>query len=208
MTQAWVWAAWALALWEATHRFRLVRRLVREVLAAVTRLDLTAVALVRRLKPPRYALEGACQRRGDCCSQIVASPPRAMLRRPRVLALFVAMHRWAHNFHLRGRGPDGQLIFRCGYLQTDGKCGIYRFRPRLCRTYPVLPFFAPPKVLPGCGYRVKLRGMGHHRRLPIVEAHVGMHHPTPPRRPNATALEHEEDFRLVHVGARPASAPE
>ena len=84
-------------------------------------------------------------------------------------------------------------------MQPGGKCGIYRYRPRLCRTYPLLPFFAAPKVLPGCGYRVRRRGLGHSAKLPIVGAHVGVHHPTPPTRPHDTALEHEEDFRLVDL---------
>lgn len=172
------------------------RRLLQEVLRAFVVLDLGVQAAVRRIFPPRYELLGACQRRGACCTQIVAEPPRALLRRPRLLRAFIGLHRVLHNFHVVGRGPQGQLLFRCGFLQPGGRCGIYRFRPRLCRTYPVLPFFAPPKVLPGCGYRIKRRGLSGHAGLPVVDAHVGVLHETPPTRPHDGALEHPEDFVL------------
>ena len=184
------------------------RRVLQEVLRAFVVLDLGTQSLMRRIFPPRYELLGACQRRGACCTQIVAEPPRSLLRRPKLLAAFVGLHRLLHNFHVVGRGPQGQVLFRCGFLQPGGRCGIYRFRPRLCRTYPVLPFFAPPKVLPGCGYRVRRRGLVGSARLPVVDAHVGVLHETPPTRPDDQALEHAEDFVLVQPASKCAAAPE
>lgn len=197
MKEALPWALAGLALWELCYGLRLTRRLIREVAVLFTRLDLTVLSFWRWLRPPRYELVGGCQRRGACCTQIVADPPRRLLTRPYLLSLFVRFHKLVHNFQLVGRGPQGQLVFRCGFLGTDGRCGIYRLRPRLCRTYPLLPYFAAPKLLPGCGYRVVLRGMGQAPGLPIVQPHVAMHHPTPIRRPDDGALEHEEDFVLV-----------
>ena len=181
---------------------RATRRVLQEVLRAFVVLDLSAHALVRRLFPPRYELLGGCQRRGACCTQIVAEPPQLILRRPRLLKAFVALHRVMHNFRVVGRGPAGQLIFSCGFLQPGGKCGIYRFRPRLCRTYPLLPYFAAPKILPGCGYRVRRRGLKGNARLPVLDAHVGVLHPTPPTRKGDKALEHAEDFTLVDLSRR------
>lgn len=199
------WACAALFVWDLATGLRLCRRAFREMVVLIMRLDLAVLALWRRLRPPRYKLVGSCQRRGACCTQIIADPPQRLLRRPGLLRLFVGMHKFLHNFNLVGRGPEGQLVFSCGFVGTDGRCGIYRLRPRLCRTYPLLPYFAPPKLLPGCGYRVVLRGLGQSPRLPIVRPHVGMHHATPIRRPNDTALEHEEDFVLTEV--LPAQAP-
>ena len=199
MREVWPWALGGLGLWELGTGLRLCRRALREIAVLITRLDLSMLALWRRLRPPRYELVGSCQRRGACCTQIVADPPRAVLERPGLLKLFVGLHRLLHNFRLVGRGPEGQLVFTCGYVGTDGRCGIYRLRPRLCRTYPLLPYFEAPKLLPGCGYRTVLRGLKQSSRLPIVGAHVAMHHPTPVRRPNDGALEHAEDFMLVDV---------
>lgn len=194
---------------EIVTRLGLSKRLLREVATLFTRLDLAAVSWVRKARPPRYAIVGACQRRGACCTQIVADPPRVVKQTPVLFHAFAGFHKLLHNFSLVGRGPDGQLVFRCGFLRADGRCGIYRLRPRLCRTYPLLPFFDAPKILPGCGYRVVLRGLGAHAGLPIVEPHVGTHHPTPPTRDDDHALEHAEDFILVGppppAGAAPAT---
>lgn len=190
-------AALGLLVSELWCRFGLTRRACKEVMLLMVRLDLAAVALVRRLVPPRYELLGACQRRGACCTQIVAHVPRRLAASPRLLRIYIAMHRIVHNFHVVGRGPNEEVIFRCHFLTDGGRCGIYRYRPRLCRTYPLLPFFKAPSILPGCGYRVRRRGLNGSHRLPIVSPHVAVHHPTPPTRRNDTALEHEEDFRLV-----------
>lgn len=203
MTGASLWAAWGeplmwgLLVFELFSRFACSRLIVREFLRAFVLLDLQAVRLLQRLVKPRYELRGACQQRGACCTQIVGNPPGFMRRRPKVLAGFAHFHRLMHNFHVVGRGDGGELIFRCGYVKQDGGCGIYRWRPRLCRVYPLLPFFSPPKLLPGCGYRTALRGLKTHPRLPIVGGgHVGVHHPTPlPHK--AGVLEHPEDFVLV-----------
>lgn len=206
MSQIWPWALAGLALWEVCSGLRLCRRSFKEIVVLIVGLDLQALSLWRRLRPPRYALAGSCQRRGACCTQIIADPPRTLLNAPKLLRLFVAFHRLLHNFRLVGRGPQGQLVFSCGYVGTDGRCGIYRLRPRLCRTYPLLPYFEAPKLLPGCGYRVVLRGLGQSPRLPIVQPHVATHHPTPIRRPNDGALEHAEDFELVALEAEQEAA--
>lgn len=192
---------WALGFFwawlEIRYRGFLLKLMLREIIRGFVVLDLSAWRLLRRLKKPRYVLEGACQQRGACCTQILADPPSGIKKRRVLLQIFVWFHRWLHNFHLRARGPEGELVFRCGYLQPSGRCGIYRWRPRLCRVYPVLPFFAAPKLLPGCGYRTRLRGLRAHPKLPILGGgHVGVHHPTPLPIDDGR-LERKEDFVLV-----------
>jgi hypothetical protein len=201
------WPPWltlvvtGLLITEAIWRFALTRWVWREVLRAFVLLDLRALKLLQKVVKPRYELLGACQQRGACCTQIVANPPGYIKRRPRLLATFAWFHRMAHNFRVVGRGPDDELIFKCDFLKQDGGCGIYRWRPRLCRVYPVLPFFAPPRLLPGCGYRTKLRGLKSHPRLPVLGGgHVAVHHPTPPASTDG-ALERPEDFVLVDTHA-------
>jgi hypothetical protein len=43
------------------------------------------MALMRRLRPPRFALVGECHKCGDCCRQIVGNPP-GFVRRGRLLS--------------------------------------------------------------------------------------------------------------------------
>jgi hypothetical protein len=69
----------------------------------------------------------------------------------------------------------------CGHLRTDGRCGIYRHRPFLCRNFPVRPLFDEPSVLPGCSYAVAPRPVLEMRARPslrIVNPGVTVHHPT------------------------------
>lgn len=192
------WSLGFLWAWlEIRHRGFVLKLLVREIIRGFVVLDLSIWRLLRHIKKPRYRLEGACQKRGACCTQIIADPPRYLKQRPRLLRVFVLFHRWMHNFQLRARGPLGELVFRCGYLQPNGGCGIYRWRPRLCRVYPVLPFFTAPKLLPGCGYRTRLRGLNAHPRLPVLGGGaVGVHHPTPQPAEDGQ-LEREQDFVLI-----------
>ena len=194
----------AFVLTELLRGFALSRLAVREVLRLFVLLDLGAMRLLRRVIKPRYELLGACQQRGACCTQIVGNPPGLIRRQPKLLAAFVGFHRLLHNFYVVGRGPQGEVVFRCGHLKSDGGCGIYRWRPRLCRVYPLLPFFRPPQLLPGCGYRTAVRGLKNHPRLPVLGGgHVGVHHPTP--LPHADGeLERAEDFVYVdpHTDAR------
>jgi hypothetical protein len=124
------------------------------------------------------------------------------VKKTRLLGVFLAWHRLAHNFHLAGRGPNGQVILACGHLRADGRCGIYRWRPLLCRNYPAVPFFDPPPLLPGCGFHAVPRvvvQMKDRPSLPIVNPQVAVHHPSPPD-PQECLPEH---FELVELTARP-----
>ncbi len=159
-----------------------ILRVVWRLLALLfVEMELLAMALVRRLHPPRFVLAGGCHKRGVCCTQIVGDPPR-WIKRSLLLGAWIAMHRVLHNFHPVGSGPDGAIIFRCGHLLASGRCGIYRFRPFICRNYPVMPFYRPPPILPGCGYVAVPRVVTAMRTRPtlaVLNARVAVHHPSP-----------------------------
>jgi len=185
---------------ELMSRGILARFVWRELIRAFIILDLQALKVLQKAVPPRYVVRGGCQKRGLCCTQIVGNPPN-FVKKSVLLKLFAVYHRVVHNFSVVGRGVDDSLIFRCGHLRSDGRCGIYRYRPLICRNYPVLPFYEAPPILPGCGYRVVLRELDKatpRKSLPIVNAHVAVHHPTPPR-DHAFGEEAPEEFHLVDV---------
>jgi Fe-S-cluster containining protein len=196
------WSAWLLGLgfsalvaYEVASRLALTRRLGRGLLVLFVRFELACLTLVRQVIRPRFVLLGECHKRGVCCRQIIGDPPR-LVRETRLVQLFVGYHRVMHNFAAIGKGPDGEIIFACNHLDAEGRCGIYALRPFLCRNYPVLPFYAAPQLLPGCGFRAAPRvvaRMKNQPRLPIVNPHVAVHHPTAPRGSEALP----EHFELV-----------
>ena len=188
----------AVLAFEVLTRLRLTRLAFREIARVFVFMELGALWLVRRIYPPRYQLVGQCHMRGTCCTMIVGDPPRFVKARPLLLGLFAAYHRVMHNFRVVNRGPDGELIFHCGYLQDDGRCGIYRYRPFLCRNYPVQTWFEPPRPLPGCGFAAAPRvvtKMRSRASLPILNPTVYVHHPT--RAGGRGREELPEDFRRV-----------
>ena len=162
-------------------------------------LELAAFRLVRLVYPSRYVLKGRCGLRGACCKYILGDPPR-FIKDSRLLDVYAFYHRLFHRFTPVAKGPNGEIIFSCGHLGPDNRCGIYRYRPLLCRNYPVIPIFEPPRVLPGCGYRVAPRvvaAMHKNPRLPILNPEVAVHHPTPGEKWQGP--EPAENFHLVAI---------
>ncbi|MEO0812665.1 MAG: YkgJ family cysteine cluster protein [Myxococcota bacterium] len=141
---------------------------------------------------------------GDCCKSIVANPPRFLKRDPWV-RWFAAYHRFVHNFSPVARGENGEIIFACGHLRADNRCGIYWRRPMLCRTYPILPYYDAPQLMPQCSYQVTARvvtQMKSRPSLPILNPGVAVHHPTP----ESDEVRHE-DYQLVEMNPDQPSFP-
>ncbi len=181
---------------ELFTRGAVVRRLTREIVRLFVVFELQCLRFVRWVYPPRYVLLGGCHKCGQCCRQILGDPPD-WVKKSWVLRLFVSYHRVAHNFHAVARGPEGEVLFACGYLGDNGHCGIYRLRPFLCRNYPLIPFFEPPRPLAGCGFSVAARVVVHMQArgsLPILNPFVAVHHPTPMDRDSEAMPDH---FHLV-----------
>lgn len=181
-----------------------------ESVRALLLLDIACHRLVQKVSPPQHVLLGRCLRRGMCCRHIVGHPPAALRRRPWAMGLYLRYHALVHRFEAIARTDEGAVVFRCGHLTPAGKCGIYRYRPRVCRTYPLLPYFGAPRLLPGCGYRTTRRevaAMQPRRGLPVLNAHVSVHHPDPDHRGGAGAVEQADDFHLVDLTQAPAVTP-
>jgi hypothetical protein len=178
----------------------LIRSLGRWICRLFILFDLGIHRALRLIIRPAYEIKGSCDQRGVCCQHIIGDPPR-FVKKTWLLRLYAGFHAMWHRFHVVGRGPNDELIFACGHLQTDGRCGIYRYRPRLCRDYPLRPFFGIPKVLPGCGYRVEPRRVAKMVKRPslrVINPRVAVHHPTPPRR-DPYAMDRPEDFHWAAV---------
>jgi hypothetical protein len=201
VTDAWVALALLLGIsgFEVMTRGAIVRRLFREIARLFILMELGALKLVQLAIPPKFVLLGRCYKSGTCCKQLVADPP-SWVKRSWLVRLFVAYHRVMHNFEPIARGPNDEIIFTCRHLQSDNRCGIYAWRPLLCRNYPVLPFIDPPRPLPGCGFRVAPRvvaAMQKRSSLPIVNPVTAVHHPSPVDQSEEPLPEH---FELVDDG--------
>lgn len=189
--------AWTILIFECISRGAITRRCFRELFRFFAVLEVLCLKAVRIVLPPKYEVVGECVRCGKCCTEIVSRPPR-FIRQTKMLPVFLAFHRVMHNFSMVGEGPQGELIFRCGHLKDDGGCGIHKWRPFLCRNFPMQPWFDPPQILPYCSYQVAAREvvkMKQRKSLRIINAHVAVHHPSPD-----AGMGEAESYHLVDVG--------
>lgn len=108
---------------------------------------------------PRFIRQGACVFCGVCCRQIGINLPKSWARRPAVVRFFSRWHFLRYNFTLLGV-VDNMLVYECGYLAADNRCGIQKFKPRLCREFPSQRLFEKPDLYKGCGYHYVPRTNG------------------------------------------------
>ena len=108
------------------------------------------------IRPP-YERVGTCKRRGNCCHYILFPETHGIVKK-----LFLFWNTEIHGFYRRENMNyeyEGKkvLVMGCRYLQKDGGCSNYKFRPKVCRSWPIIEYFGFPKVLKGCGYQAKLK---------------------------------------------------
>ncbi len=114
--------------------------------------DRIAWRLLGYHRKTRYVRRGDCARTGLCCRTLGIELPESWVRRPRVVAFFQRWYALVHNFQPIGP-PQGRLLpLSCGYLRDGRTCGVYPFRPKLCREYPQVGLFGKVELHRGCGY--------------------------------------------------------
>ncbi|MDP7038656.1 MAG: YkgJ family cysteine cluster protein [Myxococcota bacterium] len=171
----------AYLLTELFTRGALFRLAWRSLMLCFTLLECAVMDGFRKVIPPKYALIGECVSCGECCKAIYGDPP-AFIKNSKLLALYIGYHQIAHNFSVRGRGPKDEVIFSCNHLQSDNRCGIYFWRPFLCRNYPLRPLYTQLNLLPLCSYQTAHREVSRMESrpgLPILNPEVSVYHPNP-----------------------------
>ncbi|MBM3197973.1 MAG: hypothetical protein FJZ58_01800 [Chlamydiae bacterium] len=132
------------------------RRTFQILLLPFLFMDLFAETIAKKIIRPPFLQEGACKRRGNCCHYILFPETKGWMR-----ILFTFWSREIHGFYPRGLTyqQEGKTIevMGCRHLRPDGSCGNYFFRPKVCRTWPIIRVFGFPKILKGCGYTFRLR---------------------------------------------------
>lgn len=116
-------------------------------------LDLYMQKIAAWIVRPPFRMEGSCHKRGNCCHYILIPEPKGALGK---LNIFVNTQ--INGFYPRYNEPheyEGNpiIVMGCRYLKKDGGCAHYKLRPAVCRKWPVIAHFGPPRILKGCGFR-------------------------------------------------------
>lgn len=144
----------------------LIARAVRRVLRELTWFLVVIMDLGRRfgqiLLRTEYKLAGGCKRRGACCQHVLLQWSPWLERFPWLAKLVLWKYTRLYSFYDRGytwEVEDGLMarVLGCHALLPDGRCGEYRLRPMVCRSFPELPLLGQPLLLKGCGYKFTRR---------------------------------------------------
>jgi len=130
-------------------------------------LDVAMQRVARWLIPPPYKQVGSCKKRGNCCHYIMIRKPKGFLG-----WIFKFWNMEINGFYLRSDQEyeyenHKVMVMGCRYLQKDGSCKHHKFRPMVCRKWPVIEAFGVPRMLKGCGFKATPRKKGD--PLPMIE---------------------------------------
>jgi Fe-S-cluster containining protein len=102
----------------------------------------------------QWKLEGKCRKCGKCCKEIHMKVEPHLIGNRFTRELVIRWISWLFNFYLIRIDYDRDyLVFSCRSINPDGTCGDYRWRPSVCRNYPLVDYFDEPALLEGCGFR-------------------------------------------------------
>ncbi len=101
---------------------------------------------------------GKCNQCGKCCRHVYLRDGGRLVSNFQDYLELIQSNAKYKQFKVKGTNPSGGLYFSCVHVKKDNKCGAYKTRPLLCRTYPTLTMLyhgAKPKH--DCGFYFRNR---------------------------------------------------
>lgn len=98
-----------------------------------------------------YIKQGACRKCGICCKVLAIEYPRFFDKIPGLTCATIKWHEFRYGFTYLN-SDENYFLYTCNFTRPDGRCGIYRFRPRLCREYPKMGIYGRPPSHMTCGF--------------------------------------------------------
>ena len=135
----------------------LIRWSLRVLILPFLWLELLAEKIARWIVPPPFKQIGTCKRRGNCCHYILLPEVSGILGK-----ILTFWHTEVFGFYPRTEEPydyEGKRItvMGCRYLNKNGSCSKHFFRPKVCRSWPIIEIFGFPRILKGCGYQAQIK---------------------------------------------------
>jgi Fe-S-cluster containining protein len=131
--------------------------MLRKLVMSFIILDNHITNLVKRPFRTKWKLSGKCNKCGICCQEIMLDIHPNLLKSRFTTDIIVRWLSWAFNFYLKDIDEKKyKLIFGCKTLRKNGTCGDYKWRPNICRNYPIVDFFDEPSLFKTCGYKAKI----------------------------------------------------
>lgn len=102
-------------------------------------------------KKTEYVKKGKCKQCGRCCKILAIQYPGFFNRFNWLINATIKWHEFRYGFTYLFK-ENNYLLYSCNFLGPEGRCTIYRFRPRLCREYPKSILYGKPPSHIDCGF--------------------------------------------------------
>lgn len=107
-----------------------------------------------------HRLSGECLQCGDCCEQIGVGYSYHWEITHWIPRLIIRWFELIYPFHFIGfLEKENVMVFTC--TEFDGetrKCRSHKWRPAICRNYPLVKYFKRPDIFMHCGYAYDASG--------------------------------------------------
>lgn len=132
--------------------------MLRKLVLSLVIADNFITNLVKKPFRTRWVLNGKCRKCGKCCADIKMAINPRLLSNVFTRELVIRWTSWIMDFYLKRieYGPC-YLVFGCKNQDSDGLCGVYKWRPNVCRNYPLVDFFEEPALFDTCGYKARMQ---------------------------------------------------
>lgn len=103
-----------------------------------------------KVEKQTYKIEGSCNKCGKCCREI-----RSLgMKNEKDLKIMQFIFPWYKRFYITKIDENNNIVLSCKYLNENGTCSVYKFRPLLCRNYPKKKINFNGQMPDGCGYKI------------------------------------------------------
>lgn len=132
--------------------------MLRRIVMCFVIADNWVTRLSRSFIKSKWVLDGKCNKCGKCCQEIKLYIDPKLANNNITYNIIVWWVSWLFRFDLIGIDRErSDLIFTCKMVSKDGKCTDYKWRPNICRNYPIVDYFDEPVTFKTCGYKARLR---------------------------------------------------
>ena len=98
----------------------------------------------------KYEIKGNCIKCGKCCKEIRAYG----MKNEKDLKIMQFFIPWYKMFYIIKTDENNNIVLGCKKQNKDGTCSIHKFRPFVCRNYPLKQIFHNTEMIDGCGFKI------------------------------------------------------
>lgn len=115
--------------------------------------------LFQKFTSAKYVVTGKCKACGNCCKNITFKNGEHFIETQEQFDCMRNFDKRYNIFEISGRNKENNaLLFKCKYLNNNGKCSKYWLRSLACRNYPKPSqsfIYNNGQLLDGCGYKIE-----------------------------------------------------